>query len=438
MIVRFRICNRVRVDAFKKSFAAMSLVAISITICVVYHTPIAQSASRDTLAAYDPSLAKAVSAFEPVIATFIPRSSAEKTAASDFVETIAAPDGGEDIRILVKAPAPADPSKILHVAPKSPELTANAYFARAISQAISGGYAEVVFPTGVYDFVAPPTQAQSHVSIENAKDLVIDGQGSKLNFASPLSAGITISNSARIVIRGFTIDWPNTLMASLGTIVSIDKRGTPRTMRVQTAPQYKVDATTQIVALSPWDAKTDPANPHFALRNFNKEQYTFNRGTVYLGNRTFEVPYRNDYIVVGDEVLIRHFGGSPYKNAVQTGGSHDLDFENITIYASPYLGFLLSAGGGYRLSHCSVTRRDAARLISTAADAVHVSDNTGDLIVEDGTFGYQGDDGLNIHGVVSGTARAGQPFEHWSVGGEGSQKAGKSTVFGSNSIRSAA
>ena len=65
MIVRFRICNRVRVDAFKKSFAAMSLVAISITICVVYHTPIAQSASRDTLAAYDPSLAKAVSGSNP-------------------------------------------------------------------------------------------------------------------------------------------------------------------------------------------------------------------------------------------------------------------------------------------------------------------------------------------------------------------------------------
>jgi parallel beta-helix repeat protein len=84
------------------------------------------------------------------------------------------------------------------------------------------------------------------------------------------------------------------------------------------------------------------------------------------------------------------------------------------------LGFLLSGGGGYRLSHCSVTRLNAARLISSSADAVHVADNTGDIVIEDSAFGYQGDDGLNIHGAVGGSAQAGQNFLHWTVGGEGS------------------
>jgi hypothetical protein len=92
----------------------------------------------------------------------------------------------------------------------------------------------------------------------------------------------------------------------------------------------------------------------------------------------------------------------------------------VNVYASPYLAFLLSGGGGYRLSHCSVTRQSAARLISSSADAIHVADNTGDIIIEDGTFTYQGDDGLNIHGALGGTAQAGKSFLHWSVGGEGS------------------
>jgi parallel beta-helix repeat protein len=388
-------------------------------VCLCAHLSVAAgSGAPNTLAYYDPSLAKTGNAYGPLFSDDIPRSNAETPAGSDFVENIQTPDG-RDVRVLVKAPAPAQPSKILHVPQITPGRTANDYFSSAINEAISGGYAAVVFPTGTYHFVAPASPSNGHLLIKGAKDLVIDGQGSTLDFASPLAAGVTISGSQRVVFKGFNIDWPNTTMASLGTIISIDKRNNPHTMRVQIGAQYPVDANTQIIALSPWDAKTDPRNPHFSLTNYYKEQYVLNRGTVYVGNRTFQVPYWNGYIEVGDIVLVRHFGWSPWKNAIQTD-SHDIDFENVNVYASPYLGFLLSGGGGYRLSHCSVTRLNPARLISSAADAVHVADNTGDIIIEDSTFGYQGDDGLNIHGAIGGTAQAGQNFVHWTVVGEGS------------------
>ena len=377
----------------------------------------AENSSPNTLTYYDPSLAKAIDAYGPLFSKYIPRSNAEPAAPGDFVEKFEAPDGSE-VRVLVKAPAPAQPGKILRVAPIASGESANDYFDGAIKEAIAGGYAAVIFPRGAYNFVAPPPAIQSHWTIKGAKDLTIDGQGSTLNFASPVVAGVTIGSSQRVIFRGFNIDWPNELMASVGTIASIDK---PRhTMSVKIEPRYAVNANTQIVALSPWDAKSDPKNPHFALRNYYKEQYTNNKGTVYLGNNTFQVPYWNNYIEVGDVVLVRHWGWNPWKNAIQTGSSYNIDFENVNIHASPFLGFLLAGGGGYRLSHCSVTRLNAGRLISSSADAVHISDNTGDIIIEDSTFAYQGDDGINIHGAVGIVEREAGNSLHWLATGESS------------------
>ena len=392
------------------------IVQSAIVCFVACYANAAETVSPSTLAYYDPTLAKAVSAFGPLFSQSIPHSSDEAEATGDFVERFQAPDGST-VRVLVKKPAPAQPKKILEVPPLPDGQAANDYFNGAISKAISEGYAAVVFPRGTYDFQTPPAK-QSHVMIQGAKDLTIDGQGSTLNFASPLTGGVSISNSQRVIFKGFNIDWPRELMASVGTIISVDKQH--QTMRVRIAPQYKVDAETPIVALSPWDPTSDPKNPHFSLTNFYKEQYDNNTRTVYLGNNTFEVPYWNGYIAAGDIVLIRHWGGAPWRSAVEAGGSSNLDFENVNIYASPYLGFSLSGGGGYRLSHCSVTRLNPARLISASADGVHIADSTGDILIEDSTFAYQGDDGINIHGAMGMFDREPDQSLHWKAGGESS------------------
>jgi hypothetical protein len=398
-----------------KMAAAFAVALVTAALAFSQTTPPA-STPRNTLTDYDPALVKKIHAFGPLFSDAIPHTNTEATAPHDFVEDLQVPDG-TNIRVLVKAPAPANTAKILKVAPISPGQTPNDYFATAIAQAISGGYAQLVFPKATYNFVTPTHAGASHVIIKGAKDLVIDGQGSTLNFASPLSGGVSIVNSERLAFKRFNLDWPRTLMASIGTIVSINNKA--NTLRVRIAPQYHVESSTQIVALTPWDAKSDPANPHFSLTSFYKEQYTNNTGTHFVGNQTFEIPYYNHFIQVGDVFLVRHFGAAPWMSAISAAG-HDIDFEQVNVYASPLMGFSISGGNGYRLSHCSVTRLSAARLISSAADAVHAADTVGDIIIEDSTFAYQGDDGLNIHGAIGGAAKAGQDFLHWTVGGEGS------------------
>jgi hypothetical protein len=405
-----------REASFRKRMIAVCAAAIALVGILGHRTSAAENRSPNTLAHYDTSLVKPLDAYGPLFSKYIPRSSAEPAASGDFVEKIEAPDGS-DVRVLVKAPAPKEPGKILKVAPIASDESANDYFDRAIKDAISGGYAAVVFPKAVYNFVAPATTSPGHWLIKGAKDLTVDGQDSTLNFASPVVAGVTIGSSQRIIFKNFNIDWPNELIASIGTIASVDIARHTMTLKIE--PRYKVDANTHIVALSLWDAKSDPKNPHLALRD-HREQYTNNTHTVYLGNNTFEIPYWNLNIKVGDVMMIRHWGQAPWKNAIQTGDAYDIDFENVNIYASPYLGFLLSGGGGYRLSHCSVTRLNAARLVSSEADAVHIADNTGDIIIEDSTFGYQGDDGINIHGAVGTFEREPDNSLHWTAGGESS------------------
>ena len=51
---------------------------------------------------------------------------------------------------------------------------------------------------------------------------------------------------------------------------------------------------------------------------------------------------------------------------------------------------------------------------------VDIADNTGDIIIEDSTFGYQGDDGINIHGAVGTFEREPDNSLHWTAGGESS------------------
>ncbi len=187
-----------------------------------------ERAPPNTLAHYDHDLPGAIDAFGPVVSAFMPRSGAQTAAPGDVMKILKVPHASL-VRVLVKAPAPARPWKILRVAPITAGETANTYFASAIDTAIAGGYAKVVFPRAAYDFVTPAA-TQSHLTITGAKDLVIDGQGSTLSFASPLAAGVTISNSSRLVFRGFDLDWPHTLMASIGTVVSIDKTTNPATM----------------------------------------------------------------------------------------------------------------------------------------------------------------------------------------------------------------
>ncbi len=76
--------------------------------------------------------------------------------------------------------------------------------------------------------------------------------------------------------------------------------------------------------------------------------------------------------------------------------AQDVTLNDITINASPEMGFSFGLGRGVHTNNCRVDRSNG-RPLSTTADAVHFDSNGGDVIIENSTFAYQGDDGLNMH-----------------------------------------
>jgi hypothetical protein len=91
-------------------------VTASVAVCQTVATGNSQ---RNTLSYYDPGMVKMIHAYGPLFSDDIPRASTESAAPNDFVEKIQVPDGSE-VRVLVKVPAPAEPSKILRVPPDPP------------------------------------------------------------------------------------------------------------------------------------------------------------------------------------------------------------------------------------------------------------------------------------------------------------------------------
>jgi hypothetical protein len=59
-----------------------------------------------------------------------------------------------------------------------------------------------------------------------------------ISLASTLSGSVSISNSQWLALKRFNLDWPRTLMASIGTIASSNDKA--NAMRVRIAPRYQV------------------------------------------------------------------------------------------------------------------------------------------------------------------------------------------------------
>jgi hypothetical protein len=89
---------------------------------------------------------------------------------------------------------------------------------------------------------------------QGASDLVIDGQGSTINF-SDFCLGLVLPNAQRVTLKNFTFAWPKITIASVGTITAVGGNGT-------TGYTYDVNIATlraplpkMIAATTSWDTK---------------------------------------------------------------------------------------------------------------------------------------------------------------------------------------
>jgi hypothetical protein len=299
---------------------------------------------------------------------------------------------GNSVTVSIQAPpAPTGPQEIYSRAMR-PDESPDRYFPALIAEAVKAKAKKIVVPKGVYEFKPTEhgTSGQPHWRTDGLVNMEIDGGGSELHFSEP-RIGIVLNGPKRIALKNFTIDWPKLRIASLGRIVT----GPDGKNALRLNEPVQPGQSTDVQVISEYDLRRDA----WAIKPQNEWSVSSQSQLKLDADRmTYESGGFQGF-PTGAAVIARHF---VVGFAVGVGGGSDVSFENIKIYAGPGMGFFLTGvRGGIRIVNCVIDRRDSPSLgkrpISTALDAVHISDVTGDVLLENNRLAYQGDDGFNLH-----------------------------------------
>jgi hypothetical protein len=347
----------------------------------------AQAQRGATLRSIDPDLAGKIGFNNRSYAELVTTAPTADPALGARVERFTAPSG-KPVTVAILTPK-VDSNYV--VPPIQSGKDPAVYFAEAISQA--GAHKTVVFPKdGIYNFTAGCPAGGAYLKLNSPTDVVIDGNGSVLNFSTPC-AGVALVRPVRVVLKNFTIDWPTLQIASLGTIIASGSAEPRRnTYDLQIDREYVTGTMPQSYkSINSWDAEHN----YWSLRYPDHEVGYKPRQPLSASGEARGVQSWGARFAPGERVLIRHY--TTEGDAIDIIHGQDVTFDNLTIYSSPGFGIaVLWGSSGFAISNCHITRA-AGRLISTAADALHIANHVGDVLVENNTFAYQGDDGLNIN-----------------------------------------
>jgi hypothetical protein len=328
-----------------------------------------------TIGFNDPSYAYGALATSPVTAS-----------PGDDTDQFMAPNG-QAVTVTVKSPVTTH----TYDAPKIAAGEDPAAYFQAVLAAAGNG-AVIVIPKGTYNFApidctngADPAYRAAGILIPRSQDVVIDGQGSTLNFNSDC-VGLDIYQAARVEFENLTINFPSWRSATVGTVAAVKPGSGGGSFSLQLPAGKRVASVGVVTA---WD----PAANGWSLTKPTDEIYFAKSYTPNSAGLVADLPGGQAF-TVGQSLLARNLTGTA--NAITVWDSQDVTLNHVTIYNSPDLGILISFGRGLHLNHVTVTRT-GTNPISTTADAVHFGSFGGDVIIENSKFAYQGDDGLNLH-----------------------------------------
>ncbi len=256
-----------------------------------------------------------------------------------------------------------------------------------------------------------------HFTIHDARDFVLDGNGSTLYFTGS-TAAFDIENSERGIMENLSIDWgsptdPNPawrgpLFEAMGTI----RKDSATSGHIELDPQTHLPPgfSPYIYTFHLWDKATgrmareddlpgptdDGCDAGCIAQKKGPTQAMHLKGLALYPNGNASgrwvasnlVRFANRYVLVA-------FSQFP-RAAVSLQGTADLRFVQFTLHASPYMGIV---GGdrqrGFSFENLSITPSQG-RHISTTADGVHLTGALGDIILDHATFEALGDDAVNV------------------------------------------
>ena len=325
----------------------------------------------------------------------------------DFLSEFTSPSG-KRVRLVVKAPVT---TAQYDVPPIGKGQTAYDYLNEALYDASGSPRTAtyIKFPKSTYNIEFP---LNSYCSLNyvhwqlpsGASDLIIDGQGSTVNF-SDFCLGLNLPNVDRVTFKNFTFSWPDLQIATVGTIIAVGGNGnTGYTYDVRIAPEYTARLPRILAAINTWDS----AHKHWDTADTSNVSYGdgFSTGSgvalsceetaaqqkisgcTARGITSYGVLFK-----VGQSVLLRHYD---YASAISASGN-DVTFDRIILQNLIGFGFGYSQGRGLRIAHCVLARMAGQPIAAGGNVSLIVPGVSGDIVFDDDSFGYSGDDPFDMN-----------------------------------------
>ena len=264
-----------------------------------------------------------------------------------------------------------------------------------IRRAGRNGSGMVRIPPGDYRF-----PGREGILLENLRDISLEAEGATFWFSSEVTAGVHFRNCRNVRLSGLALDMEE-LPFLQGTLLDVGDvrlvirleeyfvrrfhgqrdQDHFRLMFLDAAGEHEIDNLDFIVpreTLS-FDAAgnllvpvSEPVARHWRYQ--------------------LRTPRPGDRIVLG----MRHEGGMLLVDSCE-----NMEFEAITIYASPGFAFYETGhgGGGNTYRRCRLIRRPGTdRLLASAADCFHSMNQHRGPLIEACEFSWAMDDLVNIHG----------------------------------------
>lgn len=264
-----------------------------------------------------------------------------------------------------------------------------------IGDAVKNRQSVLKIPPGIYRLDKDPADDKAHLLLNRIHDLEIDGTGAELVFTRIQGTnGIVIRDCENLTLKGFTIDL-DPIGFTQGTVSAIAPDYSYYDVKID--PGYETDPVAfrnRFRPMSIFDPATrlwKPGVEDLFIEQVEVLESGLWRVHIRPGNR------RKYNVAVGDKAAIPGVAGC----AVTAAGSTNLVYDGITIYQAGTMAFHEHGGGGNtRIVNCKVTRRPGTdRLLSSNADGFHCKNMRKGPTVENSTFEYMQDDGINIHGM---------------------------------------
>lgn len=249
---------------------------------------------------------------------------------------------------------------------------------------------EVVLPSGNLDFIQGMNSVNLEYGIDlsGLKNVIFTGNNTNIYFYGEIK-GILLEDTENIYFRNINFDW-GTAPFSMGTIIENDGQN----FKIQVHDGYEIDENTQIQAFLEFDK-----NAHIPRVKGNDIYWDVDDIDIFANN-IINIEFQNEHVESpnGTLVVLRHY---IYEyDLFFVNHSKNLYFENINIYSVPGMAVrAYSSENLYFNRFNTILKPGTDRLMTTTADALHMIDCKGDLVVTNSIFENNGDDALNVHGM---------------------------------------